>query len=141
MQERDNKILEWNAAVTELAAAKEKELKLRKELLFECFNYEEDNREGTENVQLGNGYKLKAGFKLYRRLTNTNGETEAILDSIEATGPEGALLADRVVKWKPELSISEYKKLPENFRKMLDSVVTSTPGTPSLEFVVPKKAK
>jgi len=141
MSNRDNKILAWQEAVKTIAAAKDAEAALRKEVLKECFNFESDEREGTENVELGNGYKLKAVFKLNRRLDNKDEGVDKALTKIEKSGPEGQFVADRLVKWKPELSLSEYKKLPDKFKKLIDEVLTASPGTPSLELVEPKAKK
>ena len=136
---RDAKILAWEQAVKALAAAKDAEAALRKEVLAEAFAFDpEALREGTENFELGNGYKLKAFFKISRNLNNENEAVDKVLSKIEKTGPEGAFVAERLVKWKPELSVSEYKKLPEKFKKMIDEVVTSKEATPTLELVAPK---
>ena len=136
---RDAKILAWEAAVKALAAAKDAEAALRKEVLAEAFAFDpEALREGTENFELGNGYKLKAVFKISRNLNNENEAVDKVLSKIEKTGPEGAFIAERLVKWKPELSVTEYKKLPEKFKKLFDEVVTSKEAMPSLELVASK---
>ena len=136
---RDAKIIAWEAAVKALAAAKDAEAALRKEVLAEAFAFDpEALREGTENFELRNGYKLKAVFKISRNLNNENEAVDKVLSKIEKTGPEGAFIAERLVKWKPELSVSEYKKLPEKFKKLFDEVVTSKEAMPSLELVAPK---
>lgn len=136
---RDVKILAWEESVKALAAAKEAEAALRREVLAEAFQFDpEALREGTENFELGNGYKLKAVFKISRNLNNENDAVDKVLSKIEKAGAEGQFIAERLVKWKPELSVSEYKKLPEKFKKMIDEVVTSKEATPSLELVAPK---
>lgn len=136
---RDAKILAWEQAVKALAAAKDAEAALRKEVLAEAFAFDpEALREGTENFELGNGYKLKAVFKISRNLNNENEAVDKVLSKIEKTGTEGAFIAERLVKWKPELSVSEYNKLPEKFKKLFDEVVTSKEAMPALELVAPK---
>lgn len=135
---RDAAIMEWQNSVKALAAAKEQEAELRKKVLSECFDYEEDDREGTQNVELGNGYKLKAVFKLSRRLDNKDNAVDDALSKMEASGAEGEFLAERIVKWKPELALSEYKKLPDKFKELIDTLITAKPGTPSLSLVEPK---
>lgn len=136
---RDAKILAWEESVKALAAAKEAEAALRREVLAEAFQFDpEALREGTENFELGNGYKLKAVFKISRNLNNENDAVDKVLSKIEKAGAEGQFIAERLVKWKPELAVSEYKKLPEKFKKMIDEVVTSKEATPSLELVAPK---
>ena len=139
---RDAKILAWEESVKALAAAKDAEAALRKEVLAEAFAFDpEALREGTENFELGNGYKLKAVFKISRNLNNENEAVDKVLAKIEKTGPEGVFIAERLVKWKPELSVTEYKKLPEKFKKLFDEVVTSKEAMPALELVAPKAPK
>lgn len=136
---RDALILQWQEATKALAAAKEAESALRAEVLKNAFAFNpEALREGTENFELGAGYKLKAVFKINRSFVGGQEAVEKALQKIEKTGPEGEFIAERLVKWKPELSVSEYKKLPEKFKKMIDEVVTSKEATPSLELVAPK---
>lgn len=136
----NDKLLAWDHAKKALDAAKSAEASLRKEVLKDFYDFggESDLREGTENLELGNGYRLKATFKLSRKLENKNHETEEALAQI-ATFENGILYAERLVKWSPELSVSEYKKLPENVRAVIDACVTSKAATPSLEIVEPKK--
>ena len=136
---RDALILKWQEATKVLAAAKESESALRAEVLKNAFAFNpEALREGTENVELGAGYKLKAVFKISRNFAGGQGAVEKALQKIEKNGPEGEFIAERLVKWKPELSVTEYKNLPEKFRKLIDEALTSKEATPSLELVAPK---
>jgi len=136
---RDAKILEWQEAVKALAVAKEAEAALREEVLSGAFGFDRETlREGTENIELGQGYKLKAVFKTSRSFLGGQEAVEKALQKIEKSGAEGEFIAERLVKWKPELSVSEYKKLPEKFTKIIDEVINSKPATPSLELVAPK---
>lgn len=137
--QRDAKIMQWQEAVKNLASAKEAEAALRAEVLKLGFAFDpEALREGTENVELGQGYKLKAVFKINRSFVGGKEAVEKALQKIEKTGAEGEFIAERLVNWKPELSVSEYKKLPDKFRKIIDEVVTSKEATPALELVAPK---
>lgn len=133
---RDAKILQWTESAKKLAEAKEIELALRNEVI--ALNFEGHKESGTENVELGNGYKLKAVFKLNYRLNNTDDAVDKALSKLEKAGTEGAFIAERLVKWKPELSVTEYGKLDPKFKKIIDEVITTSPGTPSLELVEPK---
>jgi len=138
-ENRDMLITKWIEASRNLAAAKEAELQLRQAVLNECFSFDpEALREGTENLELGQGYKLKAGFKISRSLGSDIEAIEKVLQKIEKSGPEGEFVAERLVKWKAELSVTEYKKLPEKIAKIVNELVVSKPSTPSLEFVEPK---
>ena len=136
MNKRDEMIQDWLKAKEELEQSKEREMQLRKAVLKENFDFEEDDREGTQNVELGLGYKLKAVFTLRRTLDKEG--IQVILDKMESDSPEGTLLAERLVNWKPELVKREYDALPTKFKKMVDRVVSSKPGTPSLSLIEPK---
>lgn len=97
--------------------------------------------EGVNRVALANGYHLKADYKFNYNLKNKAGETEAALERIAKIGNEGTFIADRLVRWKPELSITEYRLLSPEMKKEIDAVLTITPGLPALEIEAPKAQK
>jgi hypothetical protein len=139
--ERDALIVEWQKAEAARAAAVAREMELRKQVYATCFPNPEM---GTNNLELGKGYKLKAVRKLNYNLANGEGQTEAALDQIEKLGNEGKFIAERLVGWKPSLSLSEYNKLEasnpthQKIKAIINSVLTTTEASPSLEVVVPK---
>jgi hypothetical protein len=137
-QARDAAIMEWQEAQRNLGFWKEKEMAARNKVVAHCFP--EPPKAGTVNYELGGGYKVKAVFKQNFGWTSVDA-LNAILDKMEEKGEAGKLLADRVVKWTPELSLTEYKKLPEEYAIMLNACITTKPGTPSVELVVPDKDK
>lgn len=150
--ERDKRLLAWKAAQDQLAAAKELEMSLREgvgEFVFPT----DKRKSGVNNHDLGNGYTLKLGHKLNYNLvgkpetSDRNADVEAAMDRIEALGNEGAFLADRLIKWKPELSVSEYKELDADnpthkaIKAIIDEILEIKPGAPSLEIREPKAKK
>ena len=48
-------------------------------------------------------------------------------------------LAPRIVKWKAELSTSEYKKLEPEHKKIVDKLLVTSYGLPTLEVIEPKQ--
>jgi hypothetical protein len=59
-----------------------------------------------------------------------------------------AAIAERIVKWKPDLSVSEYETLAasENetdikAKTLIDAILTVKPASPQLTFEPPKAAK
>lgn len=128
----------WIEAQTALAKAKETEGALRIEVIRRRF---QDQSVGTKNIELGNGYKLKSVFKLNTRLKTEDECVEKMLTKLENSGPEGAFIAQRLIKWKPDLVKAEYDALPAKFRKMVDEIVITSPATPSLEFIEPKSKR
>lgn len=142
---RDQLILQWQASKNALEVAKQDEIKLRQEVVH--FTFDPTKVKGTENVELGNGYKLKAVKKLnFGWIKRDDGKTnkDAIEDAlvkIEERSPAGALIAERLVKWTPELSQTEYNLLSAEDKTAIDAVIVTTEGTPSLELVEPKATK
>lgn len=143
----DGVIMLWQQQQANLQAIKEDEIELRKIVVKLKVS---QPKEGMNNVDLGGGFTLKAGVKINYKLDADNEKVEAALDQIEAIGNEGPFIASRLVKWTADLSITEYRKLCEDAKtspdkqKMLDilnGVLTTTDGTPSLEIKEPKKPK
>ena len=131
----------WYEAKLALDAAKKNEAELRKQVLQSQF--EEANSSGpvsgTRKKDLGGGYTLKADFKLAYKLENKNRELENCLEAIANSFEEGNYIARNLVKWKPELSLTEYKKLPDDVKKVFDEVVTVTQASTSLSVIPPKE--
>lgn len=132
---RDQLLVQWLDSKRALEVAKEREAALRKQIV-ESAGFDLSKLEGTERLELGNGYELKAVKKLTYTLDVA--KVDSALDKIEATGPAGKLIAERLVKFKPELSVREYKELDPKFKKIIDSVLTVKSGMPTLELIEPK---
>lgn len=137
-------ITRWNNAKTALEAAKETELKLRKEVVD--FSFDQSNNKGTETIELENGWKAKAVKKLNFGWIKDGDKVnkhkiDDALDAIERSDPAGQLIAERLVKWTPELSQTEYKKLPLKMKEIIDAVIVTSEGTPTLELIPPKAPK
>jgi len=142
---RDTLLVEWDAAKTLLDEAKEREMQLRKMVVNFIADPERDK--GTENIELGNGWKAKVVKKLtYGFVKTFDGKTdkhaiEKALQEIEADGAAGELIAERLVKWTPDLSVTEYNQLPQEYKAIIDKVIVTNEGAPTLEIVAPKAAK
>ena len=115
---------------------------------------------GTQRYPLANGYAIKLVYKLNYRLgdkdkinPDTGGKVrldDQVFDlqsRMEALGPVAELFADRLIKWTPELSVTEYEKLDVNdpiqrqLRDMIDAMLTVEPASPALDFEEPKGSK
>jgi len=134
---RDTAIMKWSTAQSQLAYWKEVEAAARIEVLTLCYETPPDS--GTVNYDLGKGFGLKAVFKENYKLDEK--KLDGALDRIEKMGEAGELIVNRVIRWKPELSKTEYEAMPEAMRAILDEVVTISPGTPSLSLMTPKVPK
>lgn len=121
-------------AAAEAKAANEKERQLRAEVI-KLFSERADDAmaSGVENVATGIG-TLKITHKLNYNLGNADLVDKA-LDAIEKSQEGGNVIAERLVKWKPELSVREYKLLTPKQKALIDAVLTITPGAASIEIV------
>lgn len=126
----------WEQAKDALATAKAAEARLRKAAIAAI--YPDGIGEGANTVELADGVKLTATGKINYKLDSDTDKVEKVLDKLEKSGPEGKLLADRLVSWKPSLAVGEYRQLDDKYRKIIDTVITTSDGMPSLEI---KRAK
>lgn len=129
---------QWTDASKNLEVAKAAELRLRKEILKVYFP---DGKDGTETIELDSGSKLKATFKQNFSLDKDTEKVDAILEKLEKSTKDGKFVADRLVKWKPEISVIEWRVLSSQHRKIVEPIVTIKSGQPSLELVLPKGTK
>lgn len=147
---RNEILADWEAAKKQLDAAKELEMELRKK--FVSVATSADKISGTENVDLGEGWKAKTVKKVTYKLgskvegVSARDAVDAALQKIEALGDEGHFIAERLVKWTADLSLSEYKALDEHprgpeIKALLSPVLTIDSGAPTLEIVPPKSKK
>lgn len=140
---RDFLLEKWEAAKAALENAKNAEMEIRKAIVAIAFD--PTKQAGTERVPLHNGYELKSVKKLnYGFIKTPDGKgvdknaIDAALAKIEAKGPVGELIAQRLVKWDPSLSLTEYKQLSAEDKAAIDAVIVTTDGAPTLEIVPPK---
>lgn len=132
---------EWYVAKKALDEVRAREVELRKQVFAADFPEPEL---GTQRIELGAGYKLKAVYSLSYKLIGGNDMVETIQNTVAGLSATGSVLADRLIKWTPELSTSEYKKLdpdvPEQLaiKQLIDKIIETKPATPTLEVEAPK---
>lgn len=138
---RDVLLKSWENSKAVLERAKNTEMALRKAVGAFVFPAP---KEGVNTHDLGGGYALKLGHKLNYKLIGDIDKIEAIEEAAAKLGNEGEFLIERVIVWKAEFSKSEYNKLDEGLpthkevKKLVDSVLEITPGSPTLEIKEPK---
>jgi hypothetical protein len=82
-------------------------------------------------------------LKLQRKINRTVDEALLRIFSAPTAGKnqtpfeEQEIDITKLVKWKPEVVISEYRKLSDEQRKFFDQVLVIKDGTPSLEVAKP----
>jgi hypothetical protein len=129
----DTVLAEWKQAASVAKNAAELESALRDELVRIAFD-PSLTEEGTKRIPLDDDFDLKAVFKQNYNLANRDAVDEA-LTKIEALGNEGKFIAERVVTYSPKLSLSEYRELAPQYKRIIDEVLTVTPGKPAVEIV------
>lgn len=123
-------LLEWNNIAETMKELKKKEIDLRIKL---ADHYFPNPDEGTNTVDLGNGWKVKDKHKINRKCD------EASFDAVFKELPEGT--KDRLIKYKPEVVLKEYRRLSLREQKIFDQALIIKPGTPELQLVEPKEKK
>lgn len=123
-------LTDWYETAIQLKAIKEKESRLRDQLAKELFRENADA--STESIDIGAGYILKLTRKLDYKLNNKQDEVLALVAILDQT------LAQKLVKWTPELSISTYKALDAPTQALFNGCLTIKPAKPTLEVIPPK---
>jgi hypothetical protein len=151
---RDAEIKTWLIERAALKLHKDKEMVCRKNVTEMLFP---NPTKGTQRFALGNGYNVKLVHKLNYKLGNpelidpetqakvpTATQVFALCDAVDEMGDVAKVLIDRLIKWTPELSVTEYDKLDlsdpiqRKIKDMIDAMLTIEPGAPTLDFEEPK---
>lgn len=117
------------ALMSAVKAAADPEMVVRKQAFALLFP---EPKEGTNTAELGGGWKIKGVHKIDRKL-----DEATLPDTITALRDAG-VLTDRLIEYKPQLSISEFRELTEEQAAILAGAMTEKPASPSLELVPPK---
>ena len=121
--------LEWEKAKAGLAAAQADETAKRDALLEHDFA---DRAIGTNTRPMLDGRTMKCTAEVELK---TDAElARACMAKLEKLGEEGRLLAARLFRWKPEVAVGEFKKLPEKMRRIADKAITAKTTRPSIRI-------
>lgn len=131
---RDEQLMTWDATKKQLDALKEAEMTMRKHIVEGAQSGVDPERVGTQNIELGNGWKLRAVVSDAYVLDTDNDKVNAVLDQLEDWQ------ADRLVKWTGSLSKREYDQLDPEDKAKVDTVLTIKRKAPTLSLVAPKGA-
>lgn len=123
---------EWRQAKLAADAVKPtiaKEQQLRKQVFASFYPAP---KEGTNTLELAEGWKLKGVYKLDRKID------EAALPAVAEQLREMGVNSDTLIAWKPDLKTATYKELTAEQRAVFDQALTVKPGSPTVELVAPK---
>ena len=143
----DEKLMAWNKLKLDIEDLKADEMDLRKLIVRSAFP---EAVEGTNTIELGNGYKLKGVVKYNYKLPD-NDAVEAGLKKLETLGNEGAFIGERLISWTPNFLLKEYRLLEDDAEKgskfandalaIIHSFLEITEAAPTLTITEPKAKK
>lgn len=125
---RDEKLMAWQEVYGRLAAAAIREKALRTMAVEAAFP---GATEGTHTIELGSQWIAKVQIKMNYTPANTPEMKAAVAANVS---PE---IAERLVKYEPKLSVTEWRRLSDAQRFALGPHVTIKPGMPTLEILAP----
>ena len=128
---------EWYVLKQQLDELKGKEVVLRQFIVAGLFP-EPTEGVNKHDVNDGTGAVVKATHVINRAVQE---EPLAELRKSMALPDNNLpkLDLDKLVKWRPEVSIKEYRTLTDEERNLFDQVLVIKPGMPGLEIVIPKR--
>lgn len=124
----DQKIMKWNETQAQMKKLVDLERRMRAEVIETCFA---DPKKGTNTLELGGGWKLKA-------ILGTEDKLDVNLYELISTKLSAETIAS-CVKFTPSLIAAGYKSLNEAEKTILNEAVVTKPKSPSLELVAPKE--
>jgi hypothetical protein len=134
---QDQALVTWQQINNDLAAMKAIELQYR-QYLAASIPFDPSKSEGSQTVELPDGRKLSLDRPMNYTLAKDNATVSAALYALYAINPGAAV---DIVKWVPELSITAYKKLTDDERRIIAPIVIAKPGLLALELKTPKKGE
>jgi hypothetical protein len=127
---------EWYALKQQLDELKDKEVILRQFIVNGLFPTPVEGT-NTHPINDGTGAVVKATCPINRAVQVE--QLEELKKSLQADNNLPKLNLDKLIKWKPEVSIKEYRTLTEEELKLFDQVLVIKPGMPGLEIMIPKR--
>lgn len=132
-EDRETLILFHAEIATVAAYSKYLEMLWRLKVADDCFP--EHAEEGTETLELGEGWKLTAAFKNSYKV-----DEATIRDDLQKVSDLGAAYGEAVkglIKYKPEVSVTVYKTLSDEIKDIINNSLTIKPGVPTLKLIEP----
>lgn len=127
---------EWYEIKQQLDELKNKEVVMRQFITAGLFP---EPTEGTNTHPLndGTGAVAKMTHVINRKVDEDL--YDELEKSLQTDNNLPRLDLTKLVRWKPEVSIKEYRTLTEEERHLFDQALVIKPGMPGLDIMIPKK--
>ena len=122
----------WYKMQEELKVLRDAEAKLRTIIFKEAFP---SAKEGTNKVELTDGYVLSATLPITRKVDI------AAFEAMKELLAENNISSDKMVKWNPELDLKQYRCLDPEEVMIVDQFLIIKEGSPQLKIVLPAASK
>lgn len=136
---RDAVLARWQEAKINADKWAAYERQLRDYIALHAFGHNvEENKllpDGTHRVDLGNGRSLKLVAKTNYTLDREATQHSAI---VIRQMPDGPALLNKLIRYKPELIVSEYHHAVPDVKRLLVPAITTKPAAPELKIEEPK---
>jgi hypothetical protein len=132
-----NNMITWRAIAADLSRLQELELQYRNAIIPYC-GFDAYKEEGSQTVSLGEGYKLELDRPIYY---SVKGEQDVIMALINLVHENDPMAAIGLLRWKPEISVTQYRKLTDEQKRIIAPILDIKPGQASLKVVLPKESK
>jgi hypothetical protein len=126
----EQKLFRWYKMDAQLSALKKDEMALRKELFNHYFPKPD---EGVNSTPFENGWVIKGEHKINRKI-----DVQMLTVLTAELHAKGLPMAE-LIDYKPQLSVTEYRKLQGVKKTLFDQILEISDGAPALSVVKPKK--
>lgn len=130
---------EWYGVKTKIDSYKpelepliDREKALRLAIVALLWPADKPENEGTQRIELGHGWKMKANVKIDRKVI------EETIDQVLIDMQKALVNTTDLIKWWPDLNLKVYRKLTAEQQEMINQALTIKPASPTLELEPPK---
>lgn len=143
---QDQLLVQHQAIKDQIEVLKTQEMSLRKYIVNRAFP---EKKEGINKLDLGNGYELKADVHYNYNIDKPANEVWQSLERIKKIGNYGAIISDKLVSWKANFLLKEYRALikakdesqeAQAILKEISTFLTIKEAAPELDIKAPKNA-
>jgi len=131
-EQQNNLVGEFRHLIAEKAKLDERLSDIKQQMQESIFA---DANVGTNRVELGNGWKLKASITERFILDKDTDNVREGLAELEEH------IYDKLVSWKPSISKTAYELLSDADKKMVNTVLTTVENKPTFTIEPPKEEK